>query len=105
MTLGIPLSYTRNGSSAPLLCHANRGTVRPDTGAPAMARRHETNKETSKTATAKKVAPKLVTASAPVYPKKIIALVYDFDGTLSPKPMQEYSLLPKIGVKDRKSVV
>lgn len=32
------------------------------------------------------------------YPKKIIALVYDFDGTLSPKPMQEYSLLPKIGV-------
>ncbi len=32
------------------------------------------------------------------YPKKTIALVYDFDGTLSPKPMQEYSLLPKIGV-------
>jgi len=32
-------------------------------------------------------------------PKKIIALVYDFDGTLSPKPMQEYSLLPKIGVE------
>ena len=36
-------------------------------------------------------------ASTP--PKKIIALVYDFDGTLSPKPMQEYSLLPKIGVE------
>ncbi len=32
-------------------------------------------------------------------PKKTIALVYDFDGTLSPKPMQEYSLLPKIGVE------
>jgi hypothetical protein len=29
--------------------------------------------------------------------KKIIALVYDFDGTLSPKPMQEYGFLPKIG--------
>src|SRR4029450_9272282 len=29
--------------------------------------------------------------------KKTIALVYDFDGTLSPKPMQEYAFLPKIG--------
>ncbi|MEO1693888.1 MAG: HAD family hydrolase [Pseudomonadota bacterium] len=27
-----------------------------------------------------------------------IALVYDFDGTLSPRPMQEYAFLPKIGV-------
>jgi len=33
------------------------------------------------------------------FPKKTIALVYDFDGTLSPKPMQEYSLLPKLGVE------
>ena len=31
--------------------------------------------------------------------KKVIALVYDFDGTLSPKPMQEYSFLPRLGVK------
>ncbi|KAB2912221.1 MAG: haloacid dehalogenase-like hydrolase [Hyphomicrobiaceae bacterium] len=30
------------------------------------------------------------------YDKKTIALVYDFDGTLSPKPMQEYAFLPKI---------
>ncbi len=28
-----------------------------------------------------------------------IALVYDFDGTLSPQPMQEYTVLPKIGVQ------
>src|SRR6185369_11484835 len=30
-----------------------------------------------------------------------IALVYDFDGTLSPQPMQEYTVLPKIGVKPK----
>ena len=33
------------------------------------------------------------------FSKKTIALVYDFDGTLSPKPMQEYSFLPKLGLK------
>jgi hypothetical protein len=30
-----------------------------------------------------------------------IALVYDFDGTLSPQPMQEYTVLPKIGMKPK----
>ena len=34
----------------------------------------------------------------PGFDKKTIALVYDFDGTLCPKPMQEYAFLPKIGV-------
>lgn len=29
--------------------------------------------------------------------KKTVALVYDFDCTLSPKPMQEYTFFPKIG--------
>jgi haloacid dehalogenase-like hydrolase len=33
------------------------------------------------------------------FDKKTIALVYDFDGTLSPRPMQEYAFLPKIGVE------
>ncbi len=28
-----------------------------------------------------------------------IAVVYDFDGTLSPQPMQEYTVLPKIGIE------
>lgn len=38
-------------------------------------------------------------ASTSQYDKKTIALVYDFDGTLSPKPMQEYAFLPKLGIK------
>ena len=34
---------------------------------------------------------------AATFGKKTIALVYDFDGTLSPRPMQEYAFLPTIG--------
>ena len=30
-----------------------------------------------------------------------IAIIYDFDGTLTPKTMQEYTLLPKLGVKSK----
>ena len=40
----------------------------------------------------------------PKFDKKTIALVYDFDGTLSPKPMQEYAFLPEIGA-DRGGVL
>ncbi len=31
------------------------------------------------------------------FEKKTLALIYDFDGTLCPRPMQEYAFLPKIG--------
>lgn len=32
----------------------------------------------------------------------VIAIVYDFDGTLTPQPMQEYTILPEIGIKKGK---
>lgn len=35
--------------------------------------------------------------STPSFHRNTIAMVYDFDGTLSPQPMQEYTVLPKIG--------
>lgn len=41
-------------------------------------------------------------ATPAAYDKKTIALVYDFDGTLSPRPMQEYAFLPEIGVDAQK---
>lgn len=46
-------------------------------------------------AAAKPPAPKAAPKS--LFDKKTIALVYDFDGTLSPRPMQDYAFLPQIG--------
>jgi len=55
-------------------------------------------KKTSKQKATAKRAPKSPTKQpARAFDKKTIALVYDFDGTLSPKPMQEYAFLPTIG--------
>jgi len=30
--------------------------------------------------------------------RKTLAIVYDFDGTLTPQPMQEYTVLPELGI-------
>ena len=32
------------------------------------------------------------------YPRSTLAIVYDFDGTLTPQPMQEYTVLPQLGI-------
>ena len=44
----------------------------------------------------------VVKKSAASMPPAVLALIYDFDGTLSPRPMQEYAFLPQIG-EDPKS--
>ncbi|MBH44691.1 MAG: haloacid dehalogenase-like hydrolase [Gammaproteobacteria bacterium] len=31
-----------------------------------------------------------------------IAIIYDFDGTLTPKTMQEYTIIPKLGINSKK---
>ena len=32
------------------------------------------------------------------YHRSTLAIVYDFDGTLTPQPMQEYTVLPELGI-------
>ena len=31
--------------------------------------------------------------------RNVLAIIYDFDGTLTPQPMQEYTVLPQLGIK------
>jgi phosphoserine phosphatase len=56
--------------------------------------RRKTGRQSSATATQDEGSRR---AAAPKFDRKTIALVYDFDGTLSPRPMQEYAFLPQIG--------
>jgi haloacid dehalogenase-like hydrolase len=55
-----------------------------------------TKKSAKSTPASRPAAPPAKTP-AKGYTKKTIALIYDFDGTLCPRPMQEYAFLPKIG--------
>ena len=43
--------------------------------------------------------PRIAKLAKPRFFQDTIAIVYDFDGTLSPQPMQEYTVLPKIGIE------
>ena len=33
------------------------------------------------------------------FSRNTLAMVYDFDGTLTPQPMQEYTVLPQLGIR------
>ncbi|MFA5950281.1 MAG: HAD family hydrolase [Hyphomicrobium sp.] len=68
----------------------------------ATGRRKEADEEVivSRAAAAKaKRAGSVQKSPREAFDKKTIALVYDFDGTLSPRPMQEYSFLPQLGIE------
>ena len=69
--------------------------------APSRVGSRKTIKRATKPANASKAKLKKTAAGKNNYDKKTIALVYDFDGTLSPRPMQEYAFLPKIGVEPK----
>ena len=42
-----------------------------------------------------------MTKSRRRFRQSTLALVYDFDGTLTPLPMQEYTILPKLGISGK----
>jgi hypothetical protein len=66
----------------------------------ATSRRRRTTRE--RDSDVGEIRPAGKTAAKPAksgFEKKVLALVYDFDGTLSPRPMQEYAFLPTIGAE------
>ena len=78
---------------------------RPVSGGAAVSRRADRKPKAAKAVAKRKTAgssPARARKGGAIKPgesfdKKTIALVYDFDGTLCPRPMQEYAFLPKIG--------
>jgi phosphoserine phosphatase len=70
---------------------------------PASAKRRPASSASAEAApSARRPTPIAVKPVAkPAFDKKTIALVYDFDGTLCPRPMQEYAFLPKIGAQPK----
>jgi haloacid dehalogenase-like hydrolase len=78
--------------------------IGPKTRGPAARTKAEASGRVAATKTTKRVSAKPVAGGtakaatpAPGYTRKTLALIYDFDGTLCPRPMQEYAFLPKIG--------
>jgi haloacid dehalogenase-like hydrolase len=70
---------------------ADRRSARPKSAATSVASQPL---KVGKTVLSKKSA---TSQPQKAFEKKSIAIIYDFDGTLSPRPMQEYAFLPKIG--------
>jgi hypothetical protein len=71
--------------------HVANGRDRADEGPRARGKSRAAAKSPAKSPA------KSVAKSKSAFDKKTIALVYDFDGTLSPRPMQDYAFLPQIG--------
>ncbi len=76
---------------------SNRQRSRTKAEASGRVAASKTNKMDAPNKQSKAQASHAVIAPGNTYTKKTIALIYDFDGTLCPRPMQEYAFLPKIG--------